>query len=766
MTRRFAGSASIAQRALLVGLSVAASHTTVQAQEAAQGIEEIVVTARRRAESVQDAPLSMSAFSGKALEERGASQLEDYIRATPGVSILSTGATGFRGDARPITIRGITPGAGDAAFGLYLDDSPLPTGDPKLFDIARVEVLRGPQGTLYGQGTSGGAIKIVSKQPDSSAFAADALASLGTISDGSEAIDLNAMINLPLGNTTAVRVVGFHKEHGGYIDRIGLPASFTALLGPDAVAGTAANAREDVNDEVISGFRAAARFAIGEHVEVTPSFFHQHARVEARPTMDPRLGDLVQAREVDTSEEQDLNLAALKLNGDFSWGSLTSVTTYFETEDEGNEDLTNLVRLALLLPRGISLPAGAGMLATRSRESLVQELRIASRDEADLRWLLGAYYQDYDQGPKDGQRTLHGVAEGLTAAAPFFPFVDDTFVTNTTTQSVEELSFFGELSYAFTPRLTGTIGLRHFDVETARVTNRGGFFNGFVPLDGNPPLVTGSREDGLRPKVALSYDITDDHLVYASASEGFRRGGANNPAPTAVCGNDLAALGLTESPTSFDADPICSYEIGAKTAWAGNALIANLAVYRIEWSDIQQLVDMRCGFNFTANIGEARSDGFELELTSRPVTGLEVSVAVGHTDAKITSVPEDLAGLQFSAGQRLQNVPEWTYGATVSYSAPITSALRAIFRAQYDYVDDRLYSSSPTAAFGGILESYELLGVQIGIEGDTWSLTAFVENALDQRPLLNVSDFGTTALNPEAYTTQPRTIGLAYRVRL
>jgi iron complex outermembrane receptor protein len=756
-----------AKRVLAGSVSAAAmmwALPAVAADEVAE-IEEVIVTAQRRAENLQDVPISVTALAGATLERRGATQLGDFLKGVPGVSFMSTGPTGNRGDTRQITIRGITPSAFDPAFGFYLDDAPLPTGDPKLFDISRVEVLRGPQGTLYGLGTSGGAIKIIPNAPnlddEENAFSTRAY----TISKGSTGFEANGMYNAPIiPGRLAVRLVGFHNEHSGYIDRVALPAALGAgPLGAEAVAGTRANAKDNVDDLSVTGFRIAADFKATDRLSIKPSFFHQTAEVDARPTFDVNVGDLKQAREVNTYEKQEIELAALKVEYALPFADLTSITSQFVAEDHNNEDLTNLVRLAIFRPRGLTFPGYAQMLVTRERVSFVQELRLASNAEGPLSWLVGGFFQRQRQGPADGERILNGRAPGLTAAAAFFPFQNDTFVTNTSYAHIREKSAFGEVSYALTDALRVTAGLRYFDIEINRTVDRGGFFNGFVALDGNPLIRTRSKDDGLRPKLSVSYDVSDDVMVFATASQGFRRGGVNEGLPAAVCSAELAQRGFPGAPQGFSADSLWNYEVGFKGQFAERRVTLNATAFQIDWSKIQQRVVLNCGFAFTTNVGDARSRGVEVDLRLRPVDGLDVSAGLGYTDAEITKVPATFPSAAFRPGMRLQNVPKLTFNAAAQYTWRVSGSADGFVSGDLSYVDDRFYVIDATQPFGGRLKSFTQVNLRAGVNFGGKELALFVDNLTDARPVLNVDSFGTTALNPSAYTLQPRTIGVSLR---
>lgn len=722
-------------------------------------IEEIIITAQKREAGLQDTSVSVTAIPESELTLRNIDDIADYLSYVPGVFATEQGSAGPRGGARLITIRGIVPGPGDNAFGYYLDESPLMASDPRLYDISRIEVLRGPQGTLYGQGTSGGAIKIVTNQADLNEFQAKFLGEGYNLEHGELGYQANAALNFPLiKDTLALRLVGYYREEAGFIDRVAQPASQAAAFGPENAVNALNHIEEDFNDETTKGVRAQLRYEPSANFSITPSVIYQKTKVNGRQAFQPKVGDLQRVSEIQTPEEEEFVHASVRLNYQFDWAEFTYVGTYMHQTGESIEDISGFSR-ASLAPLLGTLPGASPLFIFGDRKNVVQELRLASPVDQRFRWLAGFYYDDRELTGEDeaGKPFLRGETIGLNAAFPAFFPTDTSLVVGGHTKS-DEKSLFGEIEYDLTEKLTATIGLRYYVFETDRLVRRGGIF--FGTFDTNFPieLTSESRNTGLNPKFSLSYDVTDDIMVFGTAAEGFRRGGTNIGLPSALCGADLAAIGLTQPPTDFDPDSLWSYELGAKTSWFNNRFVANMTGFYVDWSDVQQSILLpTCRFSFTTNVGEARSAGFELEMTAMPMTGLEVSLSLGFTDTEITDIPQEFQfSAEFAEGDRLALVPDWSVSSYVQKSFPVFDGSKnAYLRFEYQFLDDRTDTSTSN------LESFELMHIRAGLVGEKWNVQLFVENLTDSRPILAEDTFGGGPNFPVgAWTLRPRSFGV------
>jgi outer membrane receptor protein involved in Fe transport len=693
-------------------------------------IGEIAVTAQRRTQQLQEVPMSVSALSGETLVKMGALAFEDYARTVPGLNFESYGPTGLRG-VHNIIIRGISSTGGIAStYGFYLDETPVATVDPALYDIERVEVLRGPQGTLYGASSMGGTIKVITAKPDARAFGASTQLTLSDTHEGGENYGVNAMLNVPLSeDRLAFRLVGTYHDYEGYIDRI------SRLVPPQNAPVT-----ENVDDEEAWSARAALRFTPNERFTADLSVQLQDVRVDNLPAFDLNLDrDLTQARDVQELNDEEFSLYNLTLRYDFGSAELLSSTSYFEREAIENRELTELVRLVF---GPLANPTSLDSLATD--EEFTQELRLSSSGERRLGWLVGVYYKDR---PKAGWLDF----QALDPTLPDPPVVNGNLITGHREVEQSELAAFGELSFRLTERLEAAAGLRWFDAEQELVNTESGLF-----AAGANNFSGSAEEDGTTPRFYLAYHASDDHLIYAQAAQGFRLGGVNRPVPVPPCGPALAALGLTAAPQQFDSDSLWNYEVGAKTDWFDHRMIANLSVFQIDWTDMQQTIPLSCGFNFTGNVGEATSRGAELELAYQPLPQLELRAMAAHIKAELESDAPALGG---QAGERVLHVPEWTFSASIDQSFDLTANWAGYVHVDYQWVDDA-YDNFNQNDPNQVRESYDLTNVRLGVQSERWNLTLFARNVFDERPILaDIGDIGVAG-SRKVVTTRPRTIGL------
>ena len=705
-------------------------------------IDEIMVTATRREQPLQAVPISLSAVGEIELEQRGVDELGEFFRVVPGIQYTDFGTTGRRGE-RNVTLRGIVGvGAGGPLVGYYIDEVPLPVSDPLLFDVSRVEVLRGPQGTLYGAGTAGGTIKIVTNKPDADEFDSRIDASASSTLSGGTNYGFKGMVNIPLAeNAAALRLVGYYEDADGYIDSIIAPAGSA----PEVIANSPAAAEDDFNSVERRGVRATLQLAPSDRLTITPMLQIHRADMGGEANHYPTLGDLQIIREVNTTQESDFDLFNITVNYELDTASFISASSYFNTEYAGVEDLSNNVRSLAGAAIGLSSPDPAPFFLDTTKNGWVQEFRLVSTAESRLRWTAGLFYQEHEL---EDNSTV--TATNLTVPGTSIIAVPELEVFSADRDDrTEEFAAFGEVYFDINDSLTLTLGARWFDytLET-RVNSSGAFGAG-------PGELRVAEERDIRPKVALAYQITDDHLVFASASKGFRTGGVSDPVPDIdPCNIALAEAGYSEAPTDFDADVIWNYEIGTKTSWADNRFIANVTAFYIDWSNIGQALNLRdfgdgtCAFSPTVNAGEASSKGVEVESRIRPSDALSFGVSVAYTDATLGA--NSAIGAE---GENIPNVPELTTSISGEYSFSFTNSLDGFIRADYQYVDERIGEET-------LLESYDLTNVRIGIGHEDWTLSLFGNNLGDSRPALGDRSFGYDFLR---FTTlRPRSIGLNY----
>ncbi len=686
-------------------------------------IEEIVVTATRRREEARKIPLSIRVFSSEDLAAKGATDLEDVLPATPSVdyAAILPGLTS-------LNFRGISAPIGESTVGVYIDEMPVTAdlgGQPdiKTFDLERIEVLRGPQGTLYGEGSMGGTLRIITNKPDSTNFGANVEVGAKTTRYGKESYDVKGMVNLPLiRDRLALRAVGFYIDQAGYIDNTQLSEA-------------------DVNSEKSMGGRIALKYTPNDKFTANATVLYQSTDVGGTNVSDENYR---QESSVAEPRDDEYTLANLTLTYDFPAVQLLSATSYWDrpttrvVATRGTEAFVPIIQSLILGQTGL---ASGPITAIYSDldvgyEIFTQELRLVSQGESRLRWTLGGFY-------KDSKRDTF---QSSVADGPNKPLLPYPLILGVTDVSFEQKALYGEVSYRLTDRLTATVGARWFDEVQKRVGNQtGAFASAAAAVNGEVSI------SGITPKAALAFELNDEVMLYANAAQGFRAGGVN----------ETLVVGLGAPPT-FEEDSLWQYELGAKTLWLDGRLALSGSVYRIVWSDFQTTGVPISIFTYTINGGEAQSDGFELELQARPLRGLEFSAGYSYTDARLT---DDTATAP--AGTPLPFVAKNKYSAAVQYRFPLRAGLYGLTRFEYRASDGRegTISNAPTQAARDARRflynpSYSLGDARIGVEAENWQLYAFVNNIWNER----ISYFHVfSAPNSPSFVNEPRSVGLTFR---
>jgi iron complex outermembrane receptor protein len=735
-----------------------ASVSVTQQGADAEQLQEVIVTAQKRESTVQSTPISITALTGQALQERGITDIASIVESVPGVSMRTSGP-----GQTELEMRGMSSAGGNSStVGFYLDDTPLTAPasaqngkvviDPNLYDLNRIEVLRGPQGTLYGSGSMGGTIKLVPNAPDPTAFDASGEAIFGH-TDGGNSLNHteNAMVNLPFSDTMALRLVGSQEYLSGWIDRKVIaypdfpPPINGTTRGNVGAAPVAADFR-DVNDERLTSARAALLWKPTDRLSITPSFLYQEITQDGLSLIDSQPGTDTQYQPYNSPEpfKDRIDIASLSVQYHFDVADLTSTTSHWTRDEQWREDGTEELATAL----GVSVypsEGGAGQnypttLEDDKSQQYSEEIRLTSSGDTAFKWLGGYFYQyftsDWD----------------LYAYTPYSAIPGT--ITNALTQvqktQILQQSFFGEASYKFLSNLTGTVGLRRYYYHAPVNT----VLSGWVSPSGTDAKTyysTVERDSGVTPKFNLSYQFDKDLLVYGTASQGFRPGGGNTAIPTtgpigANCLANLQSFGLSSAPLGFKPDKVWSYELGEKFESANGRVTINSAGYFENWQHIQQNVPLACGFPFTGNAGDAHIYGAEMELNALLLHGLTGSVNAGWTHARYiaNSVPST------TIGERVQNVPGMTLSASLAYRHNITDSLGLIGRIDNNYIASRI----DTTAQANYLPPYDMTNIRAGVEGDKWTAVLFVNNVTNRRALLtnspavtiNVPTFNRTAV--------------------
>jgi iron complex outermembrane receptor protein len=757
-----------------IGVFFAASANVAFAQQEGKGdqLQEIVVTAQKRESTVQSTPISITAITGQDLQDRGITDISSIVQSVPGISMRTSGP-----GQTELEIRGMTSSGGNSStVGFYLDDIPMTAPasaqngkvviDPNLYDLNRVEVLRGPQGTLYGSGSMGGTVKLVSNAPNPAAFDTSAQVIFGA-TDGGDSLNHteSAMVNLPLGDTAALRMVGSLEHLSGWIDRIVIgqpdfPAPINATTRGNVAAAPVAADYKDVNDENLRSVRASLLWKPTDRLSIEPSFMYQEITQGGLNLIDSQPGTETQYQPYDLPEPflDRIDIGSLNVQYHFDVADLSSTTSYWTRDEnlrqDGTEEIATVTGAPIYASQGGFGPTSPTSLEDDKSKQVSEEVRVTSAGTTDFKWLVGWFYQDFESDwnlyvPTPDAVPLTGTGDGFTQIQP---------------TKILQNSFFGEASYTFLQQLTATAGLRryyyHGSVNTA--------VSGWLSSSGdgsNDYFSTGERDSGVTPKLNLSYQMDKDMLLYGTVSQGFRPGGGNQPIPTTgvlgtQCLANLEAIGLTSSPLGFKPDKVWSYEVGEKFRGADGRLTINSAGYFENWQHIQQNIPLACGFPFTGNAGDAHIYGAELEINAVLVPGLVASLNGSwlHGEYIANAVPAT------TIGERVQEVPEVTAAASLSYRRGITDTLSIIGRVDNNYVGSRI----DTTAQANYLPSYDLTNIRLGVEASNWTAVLFANNVTNRVALLtnasainvNVATFNRTAME------QPLTFGidLSYRM--
>jgi outer membrane receptor protein involved in Fe transport len=732
-------------------------------QEGAAVLPDIVVTAQKRNETLQEAPLSLTVLSAEALAEAGAQGFTDVAARIPGLAVNAAGP-----GRSSYSLRGIASIGGNApTTGFYVDETPIvPSGgdgatatiDPDLFDLARVEVLRGPQGTLYGASSMGGTIRLITNQPkintSESAFKAETSDTQGGGLNGR----VDAMVNVPVAdNLAALRVVGTYKRMSGFIDRaVGVWAQNTNPPGFPAYPVSPAAPTQvvrGVNTEERVGMRAALRVVPNENLSVTPALWYQQVNLGAPGDFDTPTGSaggaLVQARPFNVREPSNDHflMGTLNVNYELGFGNLVSATSFIHRTLLTTEDQTEA--LEINLPQGRFLPSAYAPTVT-TRE-FTQELRLAIAPAgSSLSGIVGAFFNNTNR-----HYDVNYVVPGYNARFANSPSsiqlfgpgaLSDINYSQNGDYAPKQKALFTEYNYKLSSQLTATAGLRWYQLQYTTVRNEDGLSNG------GPSVSKGqARNSGFSPKGSLAYQIDPDALAYATVAKGVRPGGVNT--------DNLAAKGCGQDYGPYGPDSLWSYELGGKTRWLGGALTADGAVYFMRWSGTQQGETLPCSYQITQNAGAADVQGAELEVEAQLGRNVLVTAGAGYTKATLAEDAPNLGGVN---GQQLQNVPLLNLNLGARYAFAITSAVRGFARADLQHVGQSYpdFARSDPATFQ---RAYTLVDLRGGALSGPWETNVFLNNVFNTRTYLSrfISDNYDASSRSRMFTSRPRTLGVS-----
>jgi iron complex outermembrane receptor protein len=749
----------LASAALFCGVAFAceARGDTAAALPIATQIDEIVVTATKREMTLQRVPLAVTAISGAALEALGARDFEDYFRRVPGLAVLDNGAGRKRYLLRGVST--IASNLSQATVAQYMDEVPLTDNfdqqpDPRLIDIERVEVLRGPQGTLFGARAVAGTIRTITRKPVMDEVAGSAAVTLSGTKHGGFNQNIEGVINTPLGGNVALRAAAFYAHDEGYVDNVFAGGTFratpanlppgTPIPPPYVVAPIN---EENFSDVTFFGGRAALRWQPSDRLTVDLMGLAQKGIIEGAPFYDVTLtGDesagLINAVIGDSGNTDNLYIGTATANYDLDWANLTAVASYANRNNAQSAGTNAFMGLTGGQGPGSTIASGA------DTKSWTFETRLASTHEGPIAWLLGAY--GFVQNRDGQQKQTFGFGTNLTQQHVLFH------------SHTNEFAGFGEVSYAPIAPLKFTVGARYSNYRN-RLDN---FFvvappGGMVGADPTPPRFA---EDSTTLKFEIDYTVSDDILLYTLASQGFRPGGFN----------PNASPGFNVVPEEFESDTLWNYELGAKTAFFDRRLTVNGALYRIDWTrmQVQSFAPSPNGpmpMQFTTNFSSSRIVGLELEASARVSENLSVDASFNHFFK--ASLTEDVlpqpTGLTPRAGDPLSYNPETSFLLGGEYRYPLGEwmggRVTGSFRVDWTHTGRRftgfrrtLASGAPNTIYNN-LRPYDLVNVRLGINAQRWRAQIFIDNIADARPIMQQQNFAPVTTR---VSSRPRTFGM------
>ena len=757
------------------------------------GLEEIVVTATRRAERLQDIAVSATAFTQEKLDVQGLRNIDDLTRLTPGVTFqrdATTASGNFNDEDSDINIRGVDSTAGTSTVGIYIDDTPIQgrhitftsfNAFPALFDLERVEVLRGPQGTLFGAGSEGGTVRFIQPSPDLHADTVYLRSELATTHNGAATYELGGAVGGPIiDDTLGFRVSASFREDGGWVNHVNYVTN----------AVTDANA----NDQQTLVVRGALKWALNDKLSVTSSVYYQQLTLGDTSAYWPSLSD-PGASEFENGNAQrntsvdPFYLAAIKVDWDAGFAQLTSNTSYFSRAQHSISDYTQFDRALF----GLTLPPPPGDVGTShdadNQNNFYQEFRLQSVDPAAmLIWTTGFFYAHLDENTTESVfdpnlNNEYNAAYSTPLCTPQAPCPNGEILTQPISQIIDrQYALFGDATFKIADSWKLTAGLRASHIEySGDLVYYGPFLSQTTGPTTPLAAVGSSSENPITPKAVVAYQPDAGNLFYASAAKGYRPGGINGPL-SSVCGANLASIGLMAGPETYAADSLWSYELGAKNSLMGGRMQINASAFVIDWNDIQQAVYLpACGQNFVENLGKVRSVGGEIEVQTRPIEPLLFDLSVAHVDAKYTgTVCAGTAACTgagattqpvVTQGDRLPGAP-WTFFASAEYDFSALDNRNPYLRVDYQRTtaqtalqpiqDPNNGVSDPT--YTGLPQTGNL-SLRGGLRWGGIDLSLFAQNLLDTHPLDSHTRDTTTSDLFFDHTIRPRTIGITATYR-
>jgi iron complex outermembrane recepter protein len=758
--------------ALILAAAAASAQQAAPAEKPVLG--EVVVTAQKRVQALADIPMSVSVLPGETLERQQADNFQDLTSMVPGLSLNSN-----QNGITRISLRGINTGGVASTVGVYVNEVPfgsssglanaaILSGDFDTFDLARVEVLRGPQGTLYGASSLGGVIKYVANEPSTDGFEARFKASFEDLEGGDSGYAVTGVLNMPVSETIAVRASGFFRSDGGYTDSIG-NNPIPALQDPSVNIVDGTRVEKDINGSEVSGGRLSALFKPSDSFSLDLTAYFQSIdsdnanTFEVDPaTLHPLYDGLVASRYQQEFNNIDYKVFSGTINWDFGAVSLQSVTSYSEFSQKIHGDVAVLDILgtglgtAQLMTFAYSTPGTTDRLLsgiqqqTTATDKFTQEFRLLSPESEHFEWLLGAFYTDEDSGINP--QSFLAVEAGTEHIAEDIPPLAVVSLDST----YEEIALFANATWHITPKFDFSFGARWSDNDQTAEQN----VRIELPAFLLPPTgVIEQNFDNLKSSespftwsVSPRFEISDTTSTYLRVATGFRPGGPNVLPPG------------SGAPATYKSDELTSYELGLRTGTADGKFTLDIATFYLDWDDIQ-LFQVINNFGVNANGGKAKSKGLELTATVLAAPGFTISLNGAYTNADLSEDTDP--AVNGHDGDPLPWVPDLQFALGADYEWAV-GASTAYIGGQIAYTGERMADFGDLTPGGQHLfvDDYTTIDLRTGLEMGNWSIELYGKNLGDKQ---GITDFTPPGQFPNGAAglavIRPRTIGVSIGAR-
>jgi outer membrane receptor protein involved in Fe transport len=720
---------------LISGHAGAQTAAPAVANGAAPEMEEVVVTATRRAENIERVPITVTAYSQAQMDEQGIKQIDDLARLTPDIQFVHTSGSAGN-NVSNISIRGIYSDVGAATTGIYIDDTPIQTRNvgyfssnpyPKIFDLDRVEVLRGPQGTLFGAGAEGGAVRFLIPQASLTNFTGYFRSEIADTVNGDPSYEAGLAVGGPIvDDKLGFRVSGWSRMDGGYINRVS----------PD----TGAKIDGNTNYDVSSVGTIAFTWKPIDELTITPSIYYQNIYNHDRDQYwtqlsNPNADQFQQAARVGQPMRDQFGLPAIKIQYDLDAFSIISNTSYFARQQQEQLDYSNYLGGLIYGDTGFFPPGDTPSVVELdvNQRSITQEVRAQSNDkDAFIVWTAGFFYS----WNKQSQQSLFGNGQSFFAGE----LIDGRWGQRQFLDAYDEQTAgYGNIDVNLFEGFKVTAGLRVSDTSYDYTYSADGVINGGVTHTHGT-----QSETPVTPKFGVSYQVDPQNFLYATASKGFRPGGAQEPVTASLCASDLRALGYGNgsTPETYKSDSVWSYEAGAKDSFFDGRLKVDSSVYYIDWANIQQQVRLpSCGFTFVTNSASATSVGGDLSARVLVTDALSVGGSAGYNSTTLDKTKVVNGQAIYEQGQRLGG-PPFTTAVWAQYNFQVMGGYDAYVRADYTF-HSRTPSVDPrTFGYDSGIEAAPAVGflsMRVGVNYEGWELSAFANNISNSEEFLSTA---------------------------